>query len=192
MMKIDPFYFLVVIEIALVLLVLSLFLFSRNRKHKDLYQKALRKLNDLQSQENTETYNSPPSAATVPLQDLSEELPVDMTKDIVDRQPLTDSVFTEVLDEDESSPDKLRRLQGMVNFQKKAILELMCYKDIFETARGRLDTLRERNYELQEKIRGLFESGVDAVGTGAAMTAMENNNHELEKFIAILDRENTA
>src|SRR5271169_1507690 len=140
MIKIDPFYFLLLTELALILLVLSIYLFSRNRKHKDLYQKTLRRLNDLQSKENTETYDSSPSAAAVSPENLPEELPADLTQDIADQQPLTDSVFTESLDGDESSPDKLRRLQGMVNFQKKAILELMCYKDIFETARGRLDT----------------------------------------------------
>ena len=71
-------------------------------------------------------------------------------------QPLVDSVLTESFEDGEESPNKLKRLQKMVNFQKKAILELMCYKDIFETARGRLDTLRESNYELQGKSEGTF------------------------------------
>ena len=44
----------------------------------------------------------------------------------------------------------------------------------------------------REKVRGLFEGGMEGVGTGEAMTAMENNNHEMEKFIAILDRENAT
>ncbi len=191
MIKLDPFYFLSAIELALVLSVLSLFLFFRNRKYKDLYEKTLRKLNDLQSKENTETYISQHRAAEAPPVNLPEEPPIDITKDIFDRQ-LTDSVFTESPDTDETSSDQLSRLQRMVNFQKKAILELMCYKDIFESARSRLNSLSQSNYDLQERIRGLLEGGMDGVGVGEAITALETNNHELEKFITILDRENTT
>jgi len=182
-MKIDPFYVLLLAEMSLIFFVLFLFFFSRNSKHKELYQKTLRMLNDLQSRES----------AQVPEGGPSEEAgsPADRPESHFE-QPLADSVLTESFEDEEESPNKLKRLQRMVNFQKKAILELMCYKDIFETARGRLDTLRESNYELQEKVRGLFEGGMEGVGTGEAMTAMENNNHELEKFIAILDRENAS
>ncbi|MBF0506406.1 MAG: hypothetical protein HQL09_06185 [Nitrospirae bacterium] len=182
-MKIDPFYVLLLAELSLTFFVLFLFFFFRNSKHKKLYRKTLRTLNDLQSKEGAQVPESAPSEeATPPARPPESQF----------EQPLADSVLTESFEEGEESPIKLIRLQRMVNFQKKAILELMCYKDIFETARGRLDILRESNYELQEKVRGLFEGGLDGVGTGQAMTAMENNNHELEKFIAILDRENTA
>ncbi len=182
-MKIDPFYVLLLAELSLIFFLLTLFFFSRNSMHKELYRKTLRMLNDLQSKEGAQVPVSAPSEEAPP--------PADQPESHFE-QPIVDSVLTESFEDGEESPNKLKRLQKMVNFQKKAILELMCYKDIFETARRRLDTLRESNYELQEKVRGLFEGGMEAVGTGEAMTAMENNNHEMEKFIAILDRENAT
>ena len=53
-MKIDPFYVLLLAELSLIFFVLSLFFFSRNSKHKELYRKTLRMLNDLQGKEGAQ------------------------------------------------------------------------------------------------------------------------------------------
>lgn len=202
-MKIDPFYLLMLIELVVVLFAFTAFLFFRNRKHKNLYQKTLRQLNDLKSNEPERTSDS--SARTAPSGDdltdglvegLNEAL-ADAPAEIVpegqpDQQPLTDSVFTESVDGDEDEPDRLKRLQRMVNFQKRAIIELMCYKDIFESAKSRLGALNESNYELEERVKKMLEGGMEGVGITEVTDALENNNHELEKFISILDRENSS
>ncbi len=189
-MIIDPLYFLLLTEFALIFFVLTLYLFFTNRKLKDMYQKTLRKLNDLKSERSTEAFDSlPPGRAA---------LPEDLSQDMME-PPLPHEVPTESLDE--RQPDaveggppqgKVELLQRMVNFQKSTIVELMCYKDVFEGARKRLASLQEGNNELQEKIRALIEGGIGNEGLAEAAAALEVNNSELEKFMAILDKENVT
>src|SRR5208283_1384565 len=85
MVKIDPLYFLLLIELALILFVLTVYFFSRNRKHKDLYQKTLRKLNDLKSEKSLEHSDRPASNGPAFPETLQENL-VEQ-----EEQPLQDS-----------------------------------------------------------------------------------------------------
>jgi len=191
MVKIDPLYFLLLIELTLILFVLAGYLFFRNRKHKDLYQKTLRKLNDIKSEKSLETFDRPASGEAA----FPETLPETLTETLIDQeqQPLQDSGPAEFLDSPQTGdseggamPDQLRRLQRMVNYQKSTILELMCYKDVFEGARKRLLLLKQDNNELQDKIRDLIKGGADGAG---ALAALEENNQDLEKFINVINKE---
>ncbi len=190
MVSIDPLYFLLLIELTLLLFVLTVYLFSRNRKHKDLYQKTLRKLNDLKSERSMETFDRPASIESA----LPETLPETLIEQA--QQPLQDSglsEFMEALNPDDKEggamPSRLSRLQRMVNSQKSTILELMCYKDVFEGARKRLTLLQHANNELQDKIRDLIKGGAEGAGFAESLAALEENNLELEKYITIIDRQ---
>lgn len=198
-MNIDPLYFLLLAELALVLLVLLAYFFNSNRKNKDLYQKTLRKLNDLKSERSPESFDRPVS-------DSDEASFPPPPEDILERQePVRDIASPEAVEAFESGrPDQpdaaagdeggqgvVRRLQRMVNFQKSTIVELMCYKDVFEGARNRLASLQRSNDELQEKIKGLINGGVESPALEESVTVLEKNNREMEKFISILDSENS-
>ncbi|MGO9014119.1 MAG: hypothetical protein ACLQF0_03980 [Dissulfurispiraceae bacterium] len=190
MVKIDPLYFLLLIELALILFVLAIFLFIRNRKHKDLYQKTLRKLNDLKSEISVETLDRPASSESA----LAENLPENLMEQ--EQQPLQDSGVAEFIEsgqpeesEGGAMPGQLRRLQRMVNSQKSTILELMCYKDVFDGARKRLALLQEENNGLQDKIKDLIKGGAESEGFAEVVSSLEESNREVEKFITIINRE---
>jgi len=198
MVKIDPLYFLLLIELALILFVLVVYLFFRNRKHKDLYQKTLRKLNDLKSEISVETLDRPASSESAFAETLSEPQPETLPENLMEeeQQPLQDSGVPEFLDagqpgdkEGGAMPGQVRRLQRMVNSQKSTILELMCYKDVFEGARKRLALLQQENNGLQDKIRDLIKGGAEGEGFAEVVSALEESNREMEKFISIINRE---
>ncbi len=205
--QIEALYFLLLVESALILLVLSLYLFSQKRKYKKLYEKGLKDLESAGS--GSIEQGEPQSRTSEVLTGISEgergearqeagpeqgmpEVPAGESIDVLQADggmPQSDEGF-DVTDGDPSA-GRVRRLQRMVIFQKNTILELMCYKDIFEGAQMRLTALQQTNNELQEKIRSLTESGVvENVGIAEPLNAFESNSHELEKFIGILDREN--
>lgn len=198
MVKIDPLYFLLLIELALILFVLVVYLFFRNRKHKDLYQKTLRKLNDLKSEISVETLDRPASSESAFAETLSEISTETLPENLMEQeqQPLQDSGVAEFLDagqpddkEGGAMPGQVRRLQRMVNSQKSTILELMCYKDVFEGARKRLALLQQENNGLQDKIRDLIKGGAEGEGFAEVVASLEESNREVEKFISIINRE---
>ena len=197
MVKIDTLYLLLGIELTFILFVLTVFLFSRNRKHKDLYQKTLRKLNDLKSEKSIETFDRP-----APIEpDLPETLLESQPESMIEQeQPLQDSgpaEFLESLQPDDmesgaeggAMPGQLGRLQRMVNSQKSTIVELMCYKDTFGGVRKRLAVLQQNDNELEDKIKDLIKGGAEGAEYAEAVAVLEENNRELEKFIALIDRE---
>ncbi|MBF0557656.1 MAG: hypothetical protein HQL08_02630 [Nitrospirae bacterium] len=193
-MMIDPLYFLLLAEFAAVLLLLTIYFFINNRKNKDLYQKTLRKLNDLKSERGPETFERPsPDEASFP--DLPAENLMEQQEPLHDIASMAqfESVQPDSgASEDAAEPGAVKRLQRMVNFQKSTIVELMCYKDVFEGARKRLSSLQQSNNELQEKIKGIMEGGVESAALEESVAVLEKNNKEMEKFISILDSENST
>lgn len=191
MIKIDTLYFLLLIELALILFALSLYFFSMNRKNKDLYQKTLRKLNDFKSEQSTDVFERQMSGESAVVEEGLHE-------NMEQQRPLSDTGPTAAFESEHpegeeagETPGKVRRLQRMVNFQKSTILELMCYKDVFEGARKRLAMLQQSNSELQEKVSVLVEGGAKSEGLAEAVAALEENHIELDKYISIIEREDT-
>ncbi|MBI3592079.1 MAG: hypothetical protein HY099_01085 [Nitrospirae bacterium] len=176
MIKIDALYFLLLIESSLLLLVAAVYLFFRSRKHKGLYQKTLKQLADAQGDIKEKPFEEQP---------LTEESPVQEPEAVAVTEPVESEVLEEV-----PATDNVKTLKRMVNFQKKTILDLMCYKDIFESAQKRIAAIQQSNNDLQEKFVNLTESGADKEGLAAPLEALEKNNNELQKFIGILEREN--
>ena len=194
MVRIDTLYLLLMIELIFILFVITVFLFSRNRKHRDLYQKTLRKLNDLKSEKSIDAFDRPASIEP----DLPETLLENRTESIMEQeeQPLQDSGPAELVEslqpedvEGGAMPGQLGRLQRMVNSQKSTIVELMCYKDTFGGVRKRLAVLQQNDNELEDKIKDLIKSGAEGAEYAEAVSVLEENNRELEKFIALIDRE---
>jgi len=191
-MKIDPLYFLFSVEFALILLVLAICFFFSSRKNKDLYQKTLRKLNDLKSEGNRETLERPfPGEVSFP-GNLSENT-------LEQQRHVLDTVSMESFESGqpgagaaETEQGSIGRLRRMVNFQKNIIVELMCYEDVFEGAKKRLSYLQNNNKELRENIRVHVEGGVEGTALEEAVAVLGKNDREMEKFISIIDSENAA
>lgn len=196
--KIEALYFLLLAEGALILLALTVYFYSQAKKFRKLYQRVVK---DIESAKV-----APEPAEDKPLREEPvEEKAVEEIKEEPQPEPEAAEGMTaqpeegmhmerqeegtEVEDGD-ASPLKVKKLQRMLKFQKEIILELMCYKEIFEGAHKKLSALKQTNSELQEKIGELAESGAGKEGFLELQSALENNNLELEKFINILDKEN--
>ncbi|MCC6346076.1 MAG: hypothetical protein IT388_02690 [Nitrospirales bacterium] len=98
---------------------------------------------------------------------------------------------------EDNSLSGLRReigtLQRIIDYQKGRILDLMCYKDIFESAQKRLTSVRQKYEELQEKINGLMASaGESREAFSEVAGVLQDNNRELASYIGVLSGENTA
>lgn len=212
--QIDALYVLLLAESSLIMLVASLYLFSQRRKYKRLYEKNLTR--DVEGpkappveQEAPQpgAHDSSDEAADMPEQaaaaqrateeaGMQSENPEPAVSDVSFDAVQAEGAAPQGEDElgmadDGTAEGRIDRLRRMVILQKNTILELMCYKDIFESAQKKLAALQQANGELQEKIRGMAEAGVvENVGIAEPLSAFEHNSHELEKFIGMLDREN--
>lgn len=189
---IDALYLLLLGEVSLILLVTAIYFFARNRKHKRLYQKALKELSDIKSQESgvKSQQEIESKAERESLHETLPEMPV--------KQPAVVETFeapqpSEAMEEtaDESSLiGKINKLQRIINFQKGKIIDLMCYKDILEGAQKKLSSVQEGYHNLKDRFTKLFGESPENKGLVEAMETFENNNSELSSYIEILAKEN--
>jgi hypothetical protein len=94
-------------------------------------------------------------------------------------------------DSDESSlTGKVNKLQRIVKLQKDKILDLMCYKDIFEGAQKKLTSIQQGNEGLHERFVKLLGTSIENPGLAEAMETFKQNNNEIESYINILESEN--
>jgi hypothetical protein len=190
---IDVLYLLLLGEVSLVLLITAVYLFTRNRKHKRLYQKALKELSDMRSSMEGQDIQK---AVPQPAQEVQEvkEVPLKMPEE----QPAAAEMFevpqpSAAVDEtsDESSlVGKINKLQRIINFQKGKIIDLMCYKDILEGAQRKLNTVQEGYQGLKDRFVKLLGESAENKGLAETMETFENNNNELSSYIEILAKEN--
>lgn len=180
---IDVLYLLLLGEASLIFLITTIYFFARNRKHKRLYQKALKELSDTRSgmflqqgpqpevQEETEMPEKQPAPAEI------FEAP----------QPALNSGETE---DEGTLIGKINKLQRIINFQKGKIIDLMCYKDILEGAQRKLSSVQNSYHDLKDRFVKLFGESPENKGLAEAMETFENNNSELSSYIEILAKEN--
>ena len=195
--EIDPLYFLVSLEACLVLFIVTLFLLVQNRKYKKLYRKSLKDRESAQKTLPEEAKVEVPSPAAVPDEpvEAGEEAAPVLEPAAAPEAASWDDVMPVAAGEPSLSesdlPANVRRLQRMVVFQKNTILELMCYKEIFEGTQRRLDALRTTNSGLQEKLMALNDGNVEVLGLSEPLNTLESTNHDVEKFINVLGKENS-
>jgi hypothetical protein len=188
---IDALYLLLLGEVSLILLITAMYLFARNRKHKRLYQKALKELSDVRSSvEGQDIQKAEPQpiqeVREVPLK-MPEEQPAAGTFEV--QQPPAD--MGEAVD-DSSLVGKINKLQRIINFQKGKIIDLMCYKDILEGAQKKLSSVQDSYYNLKDRFIKLFGESPENKGLAEAIETFENNNNELRSYMEILGKENES
>lgn len=214
---VDALGFLLLLEAAVALLGTTIFFVVRNGRNKRLYRKTLKELNDLKAGDedaDRRSLRDEVAAAAVEegsggdaeaegaTQYLGEPVAVAPSGDLrADDLALQEAEAPEQAEtgipEEESAPDaspgQVRRLQRMVVFQKKTILDLMCYKDMFESAQKRLTEMQQSSSDLEGMIKSLVETGGPEAGPLAgSLTVLESTSKELSAFITVLDKENEA
>ncbi len=181
--NIDALHLLILGEISLILLLSTLYLFSRNRKHKKLYQKTLKELSDMR--EGMDAFESQKTEEPLQKQEVQEQQPI--TEPFEESQP---SMSTEEEVDESSLAGKVNKLQRIINFQKGKILDLMCYKDIFEGAQRKLHVVQDSYHNLKDRFIRLLGESSENKGLAEALEVFENNNNELNSYMEILAKEN--
>ncbi|HWR88635.1 MAG TPA: hypothetical protein VN260_00110, partial [Dissulfurispiraceae bacterium] len=175
MLKIDALYLLLLIEAVLILIGAAVFLFLRSRKWKRLALQA----------------PAPPSEAgnRAGEEEMSAENARDDTEMAREETEMKSAEQT-LSDIPPQSSEELESLRGIVEKQRARILELMCYQDLFETARGRLSALLDRNDNLSVMLEGLQGADAFKLRRDEALSELQMSSSEIESFIEVLGREN--
>jgi hypothetical protein len=182
---IDALYFLLLIEFALIMLIVSVYLFTKNRRHKRLYERTAKDLSTAR-----ETIKDMEQAAEHFQKEHAQKIIEQQKADIIETQSVTESLIEEEAQDEDTLKGKVRKMQRIINSQKGKILELMSYKDIFEGAQKRLLSLSAGFYELQDRFVKLSEQSPDNASISESLKLLDANNKELESYIDILSREN--
>jgi len=190
----DALYFLLLIEFALIMFIVSVYLFIKNRKHKKLHEKTTKELflareaiKDMEQAAGADIQQTAEHFQQAEAQEIIEQQKTDATE--IDQPPAESLIEDDIADED-TLKGKVRKMQKIINSQKGKILELICYKDIFEGAEKKLLPLSERFKELQEKFVKLLEQSPDNADIRESLKLLETNNKEIESCMDILNKEN--
>jgi chromosome segregation ATPase len=191
---IDALHLLLLGEISLILLITTIYFFARNRKHKRLYQKALKELSDIKSQgsgvegqQEIETKTERES-----LHETLPETPVEQPAVMETVEVPQSPVAAEETVDESSLVGKVNKLQRIINFQKGKIIDLMCYKDILEGSQKKLSSVQSGYQELKDRFTKLFGDPPENKGVADAMEVFETNNKELSSYMEILGKENES
>jgi hypothetical protein len=190
-LKINALYLLLIAESFVVLLGLSFYLMSSRRKLRKLYRKTLKDLASAQDLAGDEAQGAAEEQRPVPPPVVGEEMPAAGEKPA----SILPDIVTEELPHEEVPDDgdlggKVQKLQRIVDLQKDKVLDLMCYKDIFEGAQRKLNAIQTNYQELQEKISSFMQSSGDSDELAAMSGILESSNRDLESYISILAKEN--
>lgn len=183
---IDALYFLLLIEFALIMFIVSVYLFIKNRKHKRLHESVAKDLSLAR-----ETIKDMGQAAEHFQQEQAQKLTEQQKTDVTEiEQPVIESLIEEDVADEDTLKGKVRKMQRIIDSQKGKILELMCYKDIFEGAEKKLLSLSKSFQELQGRFVKLLEQSPDNDAISESLKLLEVSNKEIESYIDILNREN--
>jgi chromosome segregation ATPase len=203
---VDALYFLLLIEFALIMFIVSVYLFTKNRKHKRLYERASKDLSAAR-----ETIKDMEQAAGADMRQTAEYFQQEGAQAIIEQQQAgiaemrqsvaesrieketetaTEEVAAETAVDEDTLKGKVRKMQRIIDSQKGKILDLMCYKDIFEGAQKKLLSLSKSFQELQGRFVKLLEQSPDNDAISESLKFLEVSNKELESYIDILNREN--
>lgn len=186
---IDALYLLLLGELSLILLVTTIYLFTKNRRHKRLYQKALKELSDMRSTME-EDRGQKTEKEGLTSEEISPKMPEEqpaVTEIFEEPQP---PLFVDETADEGSLVGKVNKLQRIIDFQKGKIIDLMCYKDILEGAQRKLNTVHEGYQNLKDRFVRLLGDPPENKGLADVLSAFENNNNELVSYIGILRKEN--
>lgn len=178
----DALYFLLIIEFVVIAIVAGMYLYSKNRRQGALYRKTAEELKEaLSIIEELEDKIADRSITEIQRPSSVFAL-TDISGDTAGIQDI----------EKESLKGRIRKLQEIIGFQKNKIIDLMCYKDILETAQKKLGMIYNTNNELRGRFVELIGKSIENRGVAEALELFVNNNNELASYIEVLRKENSS
>ena len=187
----------------IILIALAVFLFVRGRRYKTLYLAALSEHSVLPAQEpvesleNIDTVTIEEEEHAVAIEEKPEIPGIAKDPDILEAAVAAEAVPTDELTgstgglAEETGPEseRIKKLLGIIDFQKNIIAELMLVKDILENARMRLEALPQRNKDQQDKVRAIAESHGLMDEVSSSVSALEDDTSKLVSYIMVLEKE---
>ena len=175
----------------LALISLAVILFLWGRRYRKLYLAALSAplVASAQSAEETTVIEVPAEtpAEEVPAVEPSEDIETALA-DVADETIATVPAEIPVEGPDVDSV-RIKKLLGIIEFQKGKIAELMLVKEMLGNARQRLGTLPARGRDMQDRVRAIAEAHGLADELKAPLSAGEDDAGELMSYIMVLGKE---
>jgi hypothetical protein len=88
-----------------------------------------------------------------------------------------------------SDHERIKKLLGIIDFQKNIIAELMLVKDMLDNARMRLGALPQKNRDQQDKVKAIAESHGLMDEVSSPVSSLEDNTSKLVSYIMVLEKE---
>jgi hypothetical protein len=194
---------LLLIGIAdIALIVLAIVLFVWGKRYKKLYLAARSETSGLPAQEPVRSLEKVETGTTedekIEAIEEKPEMP-EITKEpeIPKNAAAAEAVQTDDLtapvepQAEEKGPEseRIKKLLGVIDFQKNIIAELMLVKDMLENARMRLSALPQRNRDQQDKVKAIAESHGITDEISSPVSVLEDDTSELVSYITVLEKE---
>jgi len=176
------------------LLVIILYLVIRIRRYKKLYAEALAKTAKVEEAAASAVREAAPVVEPEPVKEAEPEAPPEEEPEVVEEpapiaglKPLDIDALLPA--EGESETDRIRRLIGIIEFQRGKIFELMMLKDTFESFRKRLGDLRDKSRELGKNIFSLSEAHKLTTEMNSLVGATADEIQDIESYIETIEKE---
>ncbi|MFQ3574262.1 MAG: hypothetical protein SNJ53_06485 [Thermodesulfovibrionales bacterium] len=200
--NLHPLVILFGAELLILLVIGIVILFIKMRKYKKLYQDLKKKTEeglpkkeyedmDFKSQDfpiikqTTEETSKKDSDLDIKSEDMPPPMPQEPQE--IDTSQGGDIMPTRQELEEE---DNISKLKKIIEFQKQKIVDLMCYKDILESAEKRLSNIHINYQDLSQKFSSISEVIEENKEFELTLEMFGENTNELKDFISILKREN--
>lgn len=212
---ISPLYILFGIEAIILIIIFAVVMAIKKSKYKKLYDKLLKsqslsnigtdyKTTNEQIQKPSHTENIREIRPTEQ-QDTKPEPEIEISKG-QQKQESLDISMEEVKNSDieEAKPEEdpfsiepiknkgLEKLKKVVDFQKDKIVNLMCYKDILESAQKKLMNIHNDYQDLEQRFNAIQGDIGENKEYEVALEMFGENTKELKDFIDALQSENDA
>jgi len=185
------------------LIALAVFLFVWGRRYKALYLAALSENSGLppkepvESVENTETVTAEEKEQVAAIEEKPEIPGIAKEPAILEVAAQAEAVLTDartgsngpLADKAGPESERIKKLLGIIDFQKKIIAELMLVKDMLENARMHLGALPQRNKDQQAKVKAIAESHGLMDEVGSSVSALQDDTSKLVSYIMVLEKE---
>ncbi|MCX8027980.1 MAG: hypothetical protein N3A62_09040 [Thermodesulfovibrionales bacterium] len=195
---IHPLILLFGAELIIILIVATIVFFFKMRKYKKLYQDSKRKDKEQVSEIQTDEKMFESADADLTKEVVKEIPPLDTSDDETaptETTKIEDTAADEIekvfpTEKDLESEDSITKLKKIIDFQKQKIVDLMCYKDILESAEKRLTNIHSNYQELAQKFTSIAEVVEENKEFELTLEMFGENTSELRDFIEMLKKEN--
>lgn len=205
-LTLSPLLILFLGELILIALALTIYMTVSRFKYKRLYTELLAKSKSQREEEvalseskQDLAHVSAVSRKTEDSLEATDKKVTEHTEEVIgsvdtsqETEAFTDETLKEDSTEEKASEPGIEQLKSIVEFQKEKILNLMCYKDILDSAQNKLSHIHEGYQDLSQRFSAVAETVGENKEFELALEMFGDNTKELEDFISALKQENEA